>query len=415
MLKIKFLLNPNWPKQLAFFVFMASGTFMVFSNFMVGFRQFTPAEIVFIYVLPWVMLWVFLFYDVVFSKQYRIEIIMMTVIIILGILNVWMSDNRYQSFIFMRMFILSGIIPLWTSMLIITSHNSRKIFYYFSCVWLFIVTCVEILNYYITGSDWIFMHNPIPIGTLVILLMVGPLYILVSGQKRKKLIGAILICMGLMLIVIANKRGTYVAIAGMALAYVFYRYVRAYIYAVIALLLCLMVMAFGWNYYKFLNKDILNHFSILHRLELYRFAWHVYTNKPFWGIGLRAYSHGKYLINYQIHNKSLDKFNETVINLQTFDNMAVTVFVELGSIMALFYFSLILLIIYRYCRNTQPFRLNHEKEFILLMPILGLGIHSMTYDSLIFPQINWLFHVQLGILTAFSKESHLRTSLPDAD
>jgi O-antigen ligase len=382
---------------------MASGTFIVFSNLILAFGQFSPGEVVFIYIFPWFMLWVFLFYDVVLSKQHRIEIIMMTIIMILGIINVYLSDYIYLSFISMRIFILSGIVQLWTSMLIIADDSSRKIMYFISCCWLFILTSIEIINYLITGSDLLFMSNPIPIGTFVILLMFGPLYILVSGQKIMKFISAVLIIMGLILIIVANKRGTYLAIAGMVLAWIYYRYMRKSIYAIIASIICLTIIVIGSKYFKTLNKEIPNHFTILHRLELYPFALHIYQKHPFFGTGLRAFSHESYLGDYQINNKSLDIFNQTVIQLQTFDNMALTGFVELGSIMAICYLGLIFFIVYRYCRNTQPFSLNNKKEFVLLLPLLGLAIHSMTYDCLMFPQINWLFHVQLGILGGFSK------------
>jgi len=297
-------------------------------------------------------------------------------------------------------------------MFIIKDDSSRKTMYYFSCGWLFILTFIEIVNYLITDSAMLFMVHPIPIGTLVILLLSGPLFILVSDQKRQKMFGAILVIMGLILVAISNKRGTYLAISGMAVAWIYYRYIRTTNYTIIALLICLMVIIIGWNHSKYLDNKIPHHSTILHRLELYPFALHVYLKHPFWGIGLRSYSHESYLKDYQVHNKTLDTFNKTVIKLQTFDNIALTGFVELGSIMTICYLGLIFLIIYRYCRNTQPFSLNHKKEFVLLLPLLGLAIHSMTYDSLLFPQINWLFHVQLGILGGFSKAGHQGSASP---
>jgi len=395
--------SANWPKQLALVVFFASGTFIIFSNFILGFRQFSPTEIVFIYILPWLMLWSFLYFDVLLSKQYRVEIILMIVIVIFGIINVSLSDNVYQSSLWMTFFILSGIISLWTSMFIITDDSSRDIIYYLSCAWLFVITFIEIANYFITGGNLLFMDNPIPLGTLVILLLVGPLFMLVSGRKKMKLISALLIIAGVILIALTKKRGTFLAAGGMALAWVYYRYIRKSIYAIITLLICLTVIGFGANYYKSLDKNIPHHFTILHRLELYPFALHVYLKHPFFGTGLRAYSHESYLKDYELHNKSLDTFDKTVIDLQTFDNMVLTGFVELGSIMTLCYFGLISIIIYRYCRKTKPFSPNHQKEFILLLPLFGLAIHSLTYDALIFSPINWLFHVQLGILGGFSK------------
>jgi len=338
----------------------------------------------------------------------------MSLIIVLGIINVYMSDNVYQSSLWMTMFLLSGIIPLWTSMFIITDDRSRNNIYYLSCVLLFIITVIEIANYVITGSELLSINHPIPLGTLVILLMVGPLFMLVSHQKRMKLSSIFLVIMGLTLLIIANKRGIYLAIAGMTLAWIFYRYIRTSFYAIIMLIICLTLLTVVWNYYKLLDKNIPYHNSILHRLELYPFSLHIYQKHPLLGTGLRAFSHESYLTDYQVHNKSLDTFKKTVIKLQTFDNMILTGLVELGSIMTICYLGLILYILVRYCRITRPFSLNHKREFVLLLPLLGLAIHSMTYDSLIFPQINWLFHVQLGILAGFSKAEPQGTASPMA-
>jgi len=327
----------------------------------------------------------------------------MTIIIILGIINVSMSDNIYQSFFTMRIFILSGIIPLWISMFIIADDRSRKLIYYFCCSWLLIIAIVEIVNYLFTNNDLIFINHAIPLGTLVILLFVGPLSILLSNQKRLKIFSLFLVFIGLIIITLTDKRGTFLAIGGMSLAWIYYSYIRGSVYVITLLLISIVGLFIGWQYYRALDKKIPYHNSILHRLELYPFALHVYKKHPFFGTGLRAFSHDIYLKDYQVHNQSLDSFSVTVNKLQTFDNMALTGFVELGSIMTICYLGLIFYIIFRYCRNTQPFSLNHKKEFVLLLPLLGLAIHSMTYDSLIFPQINWLFHVQLGILAGFSK------------
>ena len=403
MIKTKFSINAEWPKTLTLIVFMTSGTFILFSDLLLKYKQFSPDEIVFIFILPWVMLWSFLFCDVLLSKQHRIEIMIMTIIIILGIINVSMSDNIYQSFFTMRIFILSGIIPLWISMFIIADDRSRKLIYYFCCSWLLIIAIVEIVNYLFTNNDLIFINHAIPLGTLVILLFVGPLSILLSNQKRLKIFSLFLVFIGLIIITLTDKRGTFLAIGGMSLAWIYYSYIRGSVYVITLLLISIVGLFIGWQYYRALDKKIPYHNSILHRLELYPFALHVYKKHPFFGTGLRAFSHDIYLKDYQVHNQSLDSFSVTVNKLQTFDNMALTGFVELGSIMTICYLGLIFYIIFRYCRNTQPFSLNHKKEFVLLLPLLGLAIHSMTYDSLIFPQINWLFHVQLGILAGFSK------------
>jgi hypothetical protein len=36
-----------------------------------------------------------------------------------------------------------------------------------------------------------------------------------------------------------------------------------------------------------------------------------------------------------------------------------------------------------------------------VLVLLGFAIHSLTYDSLLFPPVNWLFHVQVGIMAGY--------------
>jgi hypothetical protein len=40
-------------------------------------------------------------------------------------------------------------------------------------------------------------------------------------------------------------------------------------------------------------------------------------------------------------------------------------------------------------------------EWYRLLVLLGFAIHSLSYDSLLFPSVNWLFHVQLGLMAGY--------------
>ena len=393
------------PKQLALFVLMVSGTLIILSYVIFGDKQFSSSILFFIYVFPCIMV-CFTFSNYIFVKENKIKILLMVSIIILGILNIIMSDNVYFSYDAMKIFVISGIMPLWTSMILFETDSDRRSFYYLSCIWLLVVVVVEIIHYLLNGGGFIFLNHAIPMGTLVILLMVGPLVLSASESTKIKVFSIALVSAGLILIFISNKRGTFLALAGMALAWLYYRYIRLSSVIIVSLFIVSIISYFSLHYYKSLDKNIPHHTSILHRLELYSFALHVYQKHPFLGTGLRAYSHEKYLSDYPIHNKSLDKFGDTVTKLETFENMALTSLIELGSIMTLLYVALIVIILYEYIKNTHPFARNNKQEFILLLPLCGLAIHSMTYDSLMFPQVNWLFHVQLGILSGLAAHPH---------
>lgn len=120
------------------------------------------------------------------------------------------------------------------------------------------------------------------------------------------------------------------------------------------------------------------------------------------GIGLRALTHAKYLETYNQNNEQLISFDYSVRKLQTFDNMLITSFVELGTLMTIAYLWLIILIFSKYYRRLRSGQPYPAEEIYRILIMLGFAIHSMTYDSLLFPPINWLFHVNLGIMAAYN-------------
>ncbi|MCX5893174.1 MAG: hypothetical protein NTW80_09425 [Deltaproteobacteria bacterium] len=158
----------------------------------------------------------------------------------------------------------------------------------------------------------------------------------------------------------------------------------------------------GADIFKSLDPDVPSQASILQRLELYSFALDIWKQHPRMGIGLRAMTHAKYLETYNQNNAQLISFNYSVRKLQTFDNMLITSFVELGTLMTLLYLSLIIYIVFKYWQKLQTYQHYPKAEVYRGLVLLGVAIHSMTYDSLLFPPINWLFHVNLGIMAAYN-------------
>ena len=87
--------------------------------------------------------------------------------------------------------------------------------------------------------------------------------------------------------------------------------------------------------------------------------------------------------------------------LQTLDNMLLTGLVELGTVMTLFYLGLVIFILVKYCRRLRSLPESSPLDWYRVLVLLGFAIHSLTYDSLLFPPVNWLFHVQVGIMAGY--------------
>ncbi len=402
---------------LAFWALLLSGTFAVllWSPAVLG-RYLKEMPKFWIFLLPFLLLWPAYGRKVITDRRFREEIILMGLIVLLGAVNVAGSDNPAKSAGAMRLFLSTGIPVLWAAMFLCRDERRRALFGWWCCGCLLIVTAVEMSAYFLKKvSDpslfKIFTGHQIPYGTLLILLSPGPFLLICARSRAAKIGGWALLLLSITLILLSRKRGTLLAVAAMGLLWVYFQFPRlrkTLLCGLLAVTLALPLMT--WRMVKNLDQGNISHLSLtdparsnLHRLELYPFAWHVFPQHPVWGIGLRTFNHEKYLTDYHQWFPAYTWFPAEVQRMQTFDNMAITFLVEMGSLFTLSYLILIVVIVRQYVRQIGPLARARPEDLWRLLPLVGLGVHALTYDALLFPSINWLFHVQLGILAGFSR------------
>ena len=403
--------------QLAYYSLLGSGAYITlfWSPNILGelLSRYTKAII---FIFPWLMLWLAFSWQVVASREHRWEILLIISIIILGIVNVPLSDSPAKSLAPMRNFLLTGIFALWTSMFLVTDQRRRQVFDWFCAGALVVILPVEIINRLVYGNYGphvfqIFTLHPIPLGTAIILLSPGPVRLIATKNSTARLLGLLLVLLGGILIFLTHKRGTWLALAAMLLVWIIYlvrrrRYVILTLLLLVTLILPLQIR----RQIARLDPNVPHYGSVLHRLELYPFALHIWRIHPFMGIGLRAFNHENYLAGYQQHNKALGDFRQQIVTLQTFDNTLLTGLVEFGTVMTLFYLTLVTLILVKYCRRLRSFPESSPLDWYRVLVLLGFAIHSLTYDSIAVPPVNWLFHVQMGILAGYHASAGARLS-----
>ena len=394
--------------QLAFYSLLGSGAFilLLWSPNVLGKHVGRWTEII-IYIFPWLMLWLAYSWQVISNRTHRLEIILMVSIIILGIVNTSWSDSVSKSLAPMRTFLLTGVFALWAAMFLLTDQERRKGFDWLCAGALAVIASGEIIAWLVRGTYGpgvfqIFTLHAIPLGTLLILLSPGPIRLIVSPNFRLKLIGWLLVLLAGLLIFLTHKRGTWLALAAMLAVGLIYlgRRHKALIVTVL-LVMALILPLQAKRMFARLDPNTPHDVSILHRLELYNFALHTWKIHPIMGTGLRSFTHEQYLNDYQLHNKDLHDFPHAVATLHTFDNMLLTALVELGSFMTLLYLGLVIVILARYGRKVWAAPASSTLEWYRVLVLLGFAIHSLSYDSLLFPPVNWLFHVQLGIMAGY--------------
>jgi hypothetical protein len=394
--------------QLAFYSLLGSGAYIIFlwSPNVMGELLSRYTKII-IFIFPWLMLWLAYSWQVLANREYRLEILLIVSIIILGIVNVSLSDAPCKSLAPMANFLFTGIFALWTSMFLLTDQRRRQGFDWFCAGALAVILPVEIIVWLVPGHFGlpvfnIFILNPIPLGTLIILLSPGPMRLIFQKYPGIKSVGWLLVLLGGLLIFFTYKRGTWLALAAMLAAWMLYRGHRLRRLALAVLLaVALTLSLLGPRLFARLDPKIPAEFTILHRLECYPFALHIWLNHPVMGIGLRPFDHEHYLADYQQHSQKLRDFPQQVARLQTLDNVLLTGLVELGTVMTLFYLALVILILVKYCRSLWSFPESSPLDWYRVLVLLGFAIHSLSYDSLLFPPVNWLFHVQVGILAGY--------------
>lgn len=395
--------------QLAFYSLLGSGAYIIllWSPNILGKHLNLWAQIV-IYLLPWLMLWLAYSWQVITEKEHRLEIILMVAIIILGIVNTSLSGFAPTSVDSMRTFLLTGVIALWASLFLVNNPRRRQMFDWFCAGALGAIILVEMIVFLVQGKHGsgvfqVFVLHLIPLGTLILLLSSGPTRLIVSKNSTARLLGCLLVLLGSILIFLTHKRGTLLAVAAMLAVWMLYLVRRRKYLLILLLLVFPLIMSLqAQRRFARLDPNIGRDVAILHRLELYNFALHIWKTHPFMGIGLRSFTHEQYLPDYQLHNQDLHEFPQIVAALQTLDNMLLTGLVELGTVMTLFYLGLVMCILVKYCRRLRARPESSPLDWYRVLILLGFAIHSLTYDSLLFPPVNWLFHVQLGIMAGYN-------------
>jgi len=99
-------------------------------------------------------------------------------------------------------------------------------------------------------------------------------------------------------------------------------------------------------------------------------------------------------------NRLFSKFTQ---EKKTFENIVLCGLVEMGGLFSITYIALIIYLLRNLFRYTRDDSKNRLRAKLLLIPLAGFFIHSMSFDSLAYPHLNWLFHSYLGLMANFDK------------
>ena len=151
------------------------------------------------------------------------------------------------------------------------------------------------------------------------------------------------------------------------------------------------------------KNELLRKETILVRMEFYHIALEVIREKPIFGLGfnspLSRFIPSDYEPKiYPVGGGGDNSFTSMVSGVHVFDNMALCFLGETGGFFTMAYIGLGVYLIL----NILVFRNRHSENYVQILLIIavlaGFIAHSLTYDSLKYPHLNWLFHSLLALI-----------------
>ena len=252
------------------------------------------------------------------------------------------------------------------------------------------------------GRILLLSSNPIPAGSLLILLSIGPLILAAQAERRwQKLSWVFCLLAGIVLIILIGQRGPILALIVMTFIGVI-RYRKG---AWVLIPVALMSVGVGYQFEDSVparfKKQFLNQETVLVRMEFYSIVLDVVREKPIFGLGFNS-SLSRF-IPYDYESKThlqhgRGSFYSMTKGFQVFDNILLSFLGEMGGLFTLAYIGLLVYLLKNMYRSGKTNFNSQIHVSLLLIVMSGFLVHSMTFDSLKYPHLNWIFHSLLGLM-----------------
>ena len=330
------------------------------------------------------------------SKALPIEIKWVLLILLLGFICSIFCQNQWATLKSLILFIFSGPLIFITTKLLLKKACRQKLFLAGASFILLLICLFGIYEYISSEKILLFSNNPLPASALLLLLSAPPI-ILVSrkdGYPLKYFHGLSLVfCAGLMILL--AKKSLILAIIFIIFYFIFFSISKK------SKILLLFIIGAG-IVFIFLSINISNlnlDSSYSLRMESYFFGIQIFKENPLLGVGFKAnlipYLDGYDPIIGKYSSKNLF-YNFFRIN-QTFENIVLGFLIQFGSLFTILYFGGLLYFIFGKPNNNKP--LGSHKDFSIIIAIfIGFSVMSFTFETLRFPNLNWIFHSLLGLL-----------------
>jgi hypothetical protein len=342
------------------------------------------------------------------------EVIWLFLIAILGLTSSLLSENPWASVKAIALFMASGPLIFITTKYLFESEKNREVFYWLTSLMMFILSIFGTYELYNHQGMLLFSRNPLPAGALLILLSTSTIILLKRNTSSAlRILLALSLIISSIVIIWSAKKGHFLGITIIIAFFLAFRSRRYFstLFGFIIFIGCTLYFSF-FTLSK--NKDIIYSDNSLSsytlRAENYFFGIHIIKSNPIWGVGFKA-DFTPYFSNYKITlSKAISKKNyqHYIKTLNTFENIILTYLIERGPLFSLAYFGGILYLVVGSLNKAYSFCSTDMALLLVISVIAGFSFMSLTFDTLRFPNLNWLFHSFLGLMVNLSNTSSLQ-------
>jgi hypothetical protein len=346
------------------------------------------------------------------------EVLWVLLISAFGLIGPFFSENPWPTLKSTVLFMASGPFVFITARYLLEPAKNQQVF-----LWMVSLGALGLgfFGIYEHNYSWsphysreirLFTENQLPAGALLVLLSAGPM-ILLNRERSTVLKILLTLCLAfpVVLIVLIGKKGPVLSMAVILFLVVFInrRYLKI-ILGVVFVTGCLMFFSdFTFSKYKSLIgiKE-----SVTLRTENYFFGLHIFKQHPIWGVGFKA-DLAQHLDDYKLKlddKLSKERYQKFIIRHKTFENIVVAFLVELGGLFSITYFGGLLYIVIVSSKKLLSKTQESIAGLLLVSVIAGFAVISFTFDTLRFPNLNWVFHTLLGLLVNLSQQAYLKNS-----
>jgi O-antigen ligase len=347
-------------------------------------------------------------------------------IIFLGLTSSLLSATPWITLKATGLFVISGPFILVTTIYLFKSTRNQTLFLWminlgllcFGTFFLF----YDFTNFdgypnsnpYTNIWDPYSMRNPLSEGASLILLSAGPMIFLVrKNSAASRLISAFSLILFITIILLLAKKGPILSLIIIFLFWITFIDLRFLKLLVGFVLLTGSLLYFSESTLSKLKSTIELNTSVTTRAELIFFGIHIFKQNPIWGIGSRT-NLKPYIDNYKSKipgSNHKDAFHENLRKFKTFENIFLAFLVEMGGLFSITYFGGLLYILVR-CLKISYSPSKDIEMLSLVSVIVGFLFISCTFDTLRFPNLNWLFHSLLGLMVNLPRSSIKETPEP---